>query len=195
MKHCFDVLLTADFEHIALSQWTQSLTHYSLVLLFYTPGKHEKRFYDVFSGYGKATPGCNGLNWMYISHMNLWFVFSLDFLSIKFLCFHILARNCGDDNKKKRDRNKQMFKTVWQLSKLRPFTWALRSVHNSNELGHNVCVRVCVCVCVYVHSPWRFHLSGSVGMPGNRSTMLCWRRFFLVPSPFIASLEWSTKPF
>ena len=118
------------------------------MLLFYTPGKHEKRFYDVFSGYGKATPGCNGLNWMYISHMNLWFVFSLDFLSIKFLCFHILARNCGDDNKKKRDRNKQMFKTVWQLSKLRPFTWALRSVHNSNELGHNVCVRVCVCVCL-----------------------------------------------
>ena len=28
------------------------------------------------------------------------------------------------------------------------------------------------------NSPWRLYLSGSVAMPGNRSTMLCWRRFF-----------------
>ena len=39
------------------------LTHYSSVLLFYTPWKNQKafRFSDVFSGYRKATPGCNGL--------------------------------------------------------------------------------------------------------------------------------------
>ena len=37
----------------------QTLTHYSLVLLFYTPWTF--RFSDVFRGYGKATPGCNGL--------------------------------------------------------------------------------------------------------------------------------------
>ena len=54
---------------------------------------------------------------------------------------------------------------------------------------------VYVCVCIYVHSPWRFHLSGLVGMPENRSTMFCWRCFFPPPSPFIATLEWSTKPF
>ena len=35
-----------------------------------------------------------------------------------------------------------------------------------------VCVWVCVRVCVYVHPPRRLHLSG-VGIPGNRSTMLC----------------------
>ena len=60
-----------------------------------------------------------------------------------------------------------------------------------------VCVCVCVCthVCLYIHSPWRLHMSGSVGMPGNRSTMLCWRRFFPLPSPFVATLEWNTKPF
>ena len=62
-----------------------------------------------------------------------------------------------------------------------------------------VCVYVCVCVCVsvcaYVHSPWRLHLSGSVGMSGNRSTMLCWRCFFPLPSPFITTLKWSIKPF
>ena len=34
-----------------------------------------------------------------------------------------------------------------------------------------VCVWVCVCVCVYVHSMRRFLLSGSVGIPRNRSTM------------------------
>ena len=33
---------------------------------------------------------------------------------------------------------------------------------------------VCVCVCAYVHSPWKLHLSGSVGLAGNRSAMLCW---------------------
>ena len=39
------------------------LTHYSLVLLFFTPWIHQKtfRFPDVFRGYRKATPGCNGL--------------------------------------------------------------------------------------------------------------------------------------
>ena len=58
-----------------------------------------------------------------------------------------------------------------------------------------VCVRACVCVCVYVHSPWRLHLFESVGKPGNRSTMLYWRRFFPMPSPLIATLERSTKPF
>ena len=40
------------------------LTDYSLVLFFYTPWKHQKnfRFSDVFRGYRKTTPGCNGLN-------------------------------------------------------------------------------------------------------------------------------------
>ena len=59
----------------------------------------------------------------------------------------------------------------------------------------SVCVSVCVCVCVFmeVHSPWRLHLSGSVGMPRNRSTLLCWRPFFCVPS--ITILEWRPKPF
>ena len=39
----------------------------------------------------------------------------------------------------------------------------------------------------YVHAPWRLHLSG-VEIPGDRWTMLCWRRFFPLPSPFIATL-------
>ena len=52
-----------------------------------------------------------------------------------------------------------------------------------------------VSVSVYVHSPWRLQLSGLAGMPGNRSSMLCWRSFFPMPNPFIATLEWSTKPF
>ena len=40
-----------------------TLPHYSPVLLFYTPWKHQKtfRFSNVFRGYRKATPGCNGL--------------------------------------------------------------------------------------------------------------------------------------
>ena len=39
------------------------LIHYSLVLIFYTPWKHQKtfRFSDVLKGYRKASPGCNGL--------------------------------------------------------------------------------------------------------------------------------------
>ena len=43
--------------------WT--LTHYSLVLLFYTPWKHQKtrsiRFSDIFRVYRKAATCCNGL--------------------------------------------------------------------------------------------------------------------------------------
>ena len=40
-----------------------SLTHYSPVLLFYTPWKYQKifRFSDVFRRYRKATPSCNEL--------------------------------------------------------------------------------------------------------------------------------------
>ena len=39
------------------------LTHYSPVLLFYTPWKHHKtfRFSEVFKRHRKATLGCNGL--------------------------------------------------------------------------------------------------------------------------------------
>ena len=40
------------------------LTHYSQVLLFYTPWKHQKifRFSDDFRGYRNATPGSNRLS-------------------------------------------------------------------------------------------------------------------------------------
>ena len=42
----------------------QPLTHYSPVLLFYTPGKQKTfRFSGVFRGYRKATLGCNGLKY------------------------------------------------------------------------------------------------------------------------------------
>ena len=39
------------------------LTHYSLVLHFYTPWKYQKTwgFFDIFRVYRKATPGCNVL--------------------------------------------------------------------------------------------------------------------------------------
>ena len=44
-------------------------------------------------------------------------------------------------------------------------------------------------MCVFhVHLPWGLHLSGTVGMSGKISTMLCWRRFFPLRSPFIATL-------
>ena len=51
-------------------QTQSTLTHYSPVLLFYTPWKHQKtfRFSDVFRGYRKATPGCNGLNNIWAKH-------------------------------------------------------------------------------------------------------------------------------
>ena len=41
----------------------KGLTHYIPVLLFYTPWKHQEtsNFSDVFKGYRKATPDCNGL--------------------------------------------------------------------------------------------------------------------------------------
>ena len=61
-----------------------------------------------------------------------------------------------------------------------------------------MCVFVCVClcawvrvhVCVYVCWPWRLHLLKleSVGML-ECPTILCWKRFFPMPSPFIASNE------
>ena len=48
-----------DYEILDNSQ----LTYYSPMLLFSTPLKHQKtfRFSDVFRGYRKASPGCNGL--------------------------------------------------------------------------------------------------------------------------------------
>ena len=56
------------------------LTHYSPVLLFYTPWNHQKtqRFSDDFKGYRKATPDCNGLK--------AWFCYSKK--SINFLEFY-----------------------------------------------------------------------------------------------------------
>ena len=56
-----------------------------------------------------------------------------------------------------------------------------------------ICVSVCVCVClrsstVKASSVW-------VGIPGDRSIMLCWRRLFSLPSPFITTVVCSTEPF
>ena len=49
--------------HRTFSGLSEQLTHCSLVLLFYTPWKHQKTFMfsDLFRGYRKATPSCNGL--------------------------------------------------------------------------------------------------------------------------------------
>ena len=45
-----------------------TLTHYNPLLLFYTPWKHQItfRFSDVFRGCRKETPGCHGLNQLFI---------------------------------------------------------------------------------------------------------------------------------
>ena len=42
------------------------------VAFLYTPWKHQKsfRFSDVFRGYRKATPGCNGLKAIFSSYIN-----------------------------------------------------------------------------------------------------------------------------
>ena len=50
------------------------LTHYSPVLLFNTPWKHQKtfRFSDVFRGYRKVTPGCNGLKAKLSTLLRVW---------------------------------------------------------------------------------------------------------------------------
>ena len=70
----------------------------------------------------------------------------------------------------------------------------IRFVHNLVNHKYNVLLKkndVCsipikIFVCVFhVHSPWRLNLSGTVGMSGNRSKMLCWSRFFPLPNPFI----------
>ena len=37
------------------------LTHYSPVLFFYTPWKHQKILFSILRGYRKLKPGCNGL--------------------------------------------------------------------------------------------------------------------------------------
>ena len=49
-------------------QTQSTLTHYSPVLLFYTPWKHQKtlRFFYVFRGHRKTTPGCNGVKLTYL---------------------------------------------------------------------------------------------------------------------------------
>ena len=56
-------MLLVDFEAQSCSVVVGGLNHYSPVLLFYTLWRHQKtfRFSDVFRGYRKATPGCNGL--------------------------------------------------------------------------------------------------------------------------------------
>ena len=61
-----------------------SLTHYSPVLLFYNPWKHQKifRFSDVFRGYRKTTPGCNGLRCLVGVKANMTWTTKNNFLSL-----------------------------------------------------------------------------------------------------------------
>ena len=77
------------------------------------------------------------------------------------------------------------------------FTWFVHNFvshkYNVPLKRNNVCLMLYntfVSMCVFhVHSPWRLLLSGTVGMSGNRSTVLCWSRFFPLSSPFIATLS------
>ena len=75
-------------------------------------------------------------------------------------------------------------------------TWLVHNFlkHKYNALlkRKDVCLMplntfVCVCVCVFhIHSPWTFHLSGTVGMSGNSCCAedVC----FLWPITFIVTL-------
>ena len=61
---CFFFLLHMNlFVYLDISNLRLPLTHYSSVLLFYTPWKHQKtfRFSDNFRGYRKLTLSCNRL--------------------------------------------------------------------------------------------------------------------------------------
>ena len=74
------------------------------------------------------------------------------------------------------------------------FTWFVHNFVNHNTTAllkrNDVCLMsLNTFVCLFhVRSPWRLFLSGTVGMSGNKSTMLCWGRFFPLPSRFITTL-------
>ena len=56
-------LILSEYRHLGIVLCF-TLTHYSPVLLFYTPWKH-----DVFRGHRKVTPDCNGLNMQIMWHV------------------------------------------------------------------------------------------------------------------------------
>ena len=60
------------------------------------------------------------------------------------------------------------------------------SCNNLIIFGVCVCVWVCVCVCTSIH----LEVFICMDQLNAREQMLCWRRFFPMPSPFIATLEW-----
>ena len=61
--HIFAILFCLIKYLTVLHSVTLGLIHCSSLLLFYTPWIHQKtwRFSNVFRGYKKETPGCNGL--------------------------------------------------------------------------------------------------------------------------------------
>ena len=74
-----------------------------------------------------------------------------------------------------------MFTIVWVKKALSAFT--LLAIYFIKWLQE-------MCVCVFTS----IHLEGFIcleqlGMPGKRSTMLCWRRWIPLPVPFISVLE------
>ena len=76
-----------------------TLTQYSPVLLFYTPWKHQKtfRFSDVFRGYKKATPGCNGLRsllWQYWNSENVSNVLEMNIIVMSLQIEILQALHC-----------------------------------------------------------------------------------------------------
>ena len=73
----------------------------------------------------------------------------------------------------------QRFSRPWYLLKGRTYLNKSAPFSLASMIVCDFDASVCVCVCerararACVQSPWRLHLSGSVGLPGNRSTMLC----------------------
>ena len=84
-----------------IQPYREKLTHYCPVLVFYTPWKHQKtfRFSDVFRGYRKATPSCNGLIRRLVFNDFLLFFFSHrnpEFWNFNFLSVFLEVGKCQE---------------------------------------------------------------------------------------------------
>ena len=90
-----------------------------------------------------------------------------------------------------------IFVNYYRCSKLELIIWILTIILFIILYFLSVCVCVCVCVCMCVCVFTLIHHEGFIcleqlGLPGNRSTMLYWRRWIPLPVPFISTLECRT---
>ena len=141
------------------------------MLLFYTPWKHQKtlRFSDVFWGYRKATPGCNGFNVLTEPSQQIYTKSFKTNLNQLLLTNHVLINlfNFTNSNHKQYQFNR-IHEKKWSIMKSYIFSSKILAVESCTE-------NFGIHLVILINYSWT---SLTTAIKKNTHSSLCWMSIY-----------------